>query len=163
MAWFWNSGYGRTFCLLAIAVCGIYARAVNMKEFDLDLSESLRFFFIPCVCFARAGIGFVAPMAERVSHSFGAGCSSIACARFVGKRANISFARVVPFKFPHHFKELENQEGAGLEMCVIEAVDVESRRFDQLWCRYWEMFEGMFLLATRPRDGRQRACNPRMV
>ena len=44
VAWFWNSGYGRTFCLLAIAVCGIYARAVYMKEVDFDLSESLRLF-----------------------------------------------------------------------------------------------------------------------
>ena len=50
VAWFWNSGYGRTFCLLAIAVCGIYARAVYMKEVDFDLSESLRFFSLPCVC-----------------------------------------------------------------------------------------------------------------
>ena len=163
VAWFWNSGYGRTFCLLAIAVCGIYARAVNMKEFDLDLSESLRFFLTSRVCvLLRLELALLRRW-PNVSRTASAQDVSQLHARALLGNAPISVSRgSFHSNFPIILKSL-NQKGADVEMCVIEAVDVESRRFDQLWCRYWEMFEGMFLLATRPRDGRQRACNPRMV
>ena len=105
VAWFWNSEYGRTFCLLAIAVCGIYARAVYMKEVDFVLSESLRFFFFPPVCVFCSGWNWLCCadgrtcLAQLRSRMF---VNCMRALRWEG-RANISFARVVPFKFPHHF------------------------------------------------------------